>query len=252
MLVSPDLVLVNRSEGLRVRGRLAVPGARIVLEDLPPGSRDVSSDVVVLSGDDTVREAGPLDLDLEVEVEGKDIQFTGFGLNVEAGGRVLVTQEKGREPTGSGELKIISGSYRAYGQDLSLDNGRISWAGGLLDNPGLHLRASRRVDDVVVGLRVTGTARKPQLAAYSSDPAISEKDALSMLLTGQKTDNLAEASIYAGKQITPDLSVGVNLGRGEAGTEFVTRYRLRDKIYLEGTSSAGKSGGRILYSFEIE
>jgi len=103
-----------------------------------------------------------------------------------------------------------------------------------------------------VGVKVTGTARKPSFNVYSSDPDITEKEALSLLLTGQKGTDLSQASIYAGKQITPKLSVGVNLGGGETGTEFVTRYKLLDNVSLEATSSAKKSGGSIHYILEIE
>jgi translocation and assembly module TamB len=207
----------------------------------------------VLSDDGKVEETGPSRIDLEVTVAlGEDVHFGGFGLNVDLGGRVTIVQRGGKIPTGAGELKILSGSYRAYGQDLKIDEGRVSWAGGRIDNPLLRLQASRRIDDTTVGVRVTGTAKKPLLKAFSTDPDITEKDALSMLLTGQKTGNLADATVYAGRQITPDLSVGVNLGGGEEGTEFVTRYRLRDNINLEGTSSSRKSGGSINYTFELE
>ncbi len=253
VLISPDIDVENSREWLRVRGTLGVPKAIIQINDLPPGSRGVSSDVVVLSEDGEAKEAAPSRIDLEVTVVlGDEVHFGGFGLNVDLGGRLTVMQRGGKIPTGAGELKILSGSYRAYGQDLKIDEGRISWAGGPIDNPLLRLQASRRIDDTTVGIKVTGTAKKPLLKAFATDPDISEKDALSMLLTGQKTGNLADATVYAGKQITPDLSVGVNLGGGEEGSEFVTRYRLRDNINLEGTSSSRKSGGSINYTIEIE
>ncbi len=253
VLITPDISVENSKGRIGIRGVLGVPKAVIQINDLPPGSKNTSSDVVVLSDDGEVEETGPSRVDLEVTVVlGEEVHFGGFGLNVDLGGRLTVIQKGGKIPTGAGELKILSGSYRAYGQDLNIDEGRISWSGGPLDNPLLRLQASRRIDDITVGVKVTGTARKPQLQAFSTDPDITEKDALSLLLTGQKTGNLADATVYAGKQITPDLSVGVNLGGGEEGSEFVTRYRLRDNINLEGTSSSRKSGGSINYTLEIE
>ena len=253
VLITPDISVENNKEKLGIRGMLGVPKAVIQINDLPPGSKSTSSDVVVLSDEGKAEEPRPSRVDLEVTVVlGEKVHFGGFGLNVDLGGRLTVIQKGGKIPMGAGELKILSGSYRAYGQDLNIDEGRISWAGGPLDNPLLRLQASRRIDDVTVGVKVAGTAKKPRLQAFSTDPDITEKDALSMLLTGQKTGNLADATVYAGKQITPDLSVGVNLGGGEEGTEFVTRYRLRDNINLEGTSSSQKSGGSINYTLEIE
>jgi autotransporter translocation and assembly factor TamB len=73
-----------------------------------------------------------------------------------------------------------------------------------------------------------------------------------MMLTGQKVDNLTNARIYAGTELGDNLSVGVNAGMGDDGSEFVTRYKLTDKIQLEGTSSSSKSGANIIYTFEVE
>jgi autotransporter translocation and assembly factor TamB len=81
---------------------------------------------------------------------------------------------------------------------------------------------------------------------------MTEKEMVALLLTGQKGSDITKASIYAGRQITPRLSVGVNLGGGDRGTEFVARYRLMDHVELEGTSSARKSGASINYTFDVK
>ncbi|HIE54025.1 MAG TPA: hypothetical protein EYP90_02390 [Chromatiaceae bacterium] len=253
VIVSTELTLESTRELTRVRGKLHVPTAIVEIHDLPPGSRDVSSDTVILGEEEGIGEEVATKLDAEVVVTlGERVHFSGFGLNVDLDGKLTLKMKGGKSPLANGELKILAGSYRAYGQDLTIDKGRISWAGGHIANPILRLQASRKIGQTVVGVRVSGTARKPEFTAFSSDPDITEKEAVSMLLTGQKGDDLSQASIYAGRQITPDLSVGVNLGGGDRGTEFVTRYRLRDKIMLEGTSSAKKSGASINYTFEIE
>jgi translocation and assembly module TamB len=209
--------------------------------------------VVVVSEDGTVEDAGNSRVDAEVTIIlGEQVHFTGFGLNADIGGRLTVDQNAGKYPTANGELKIEGGSFRAYGQNLKIEQGRISYAGGRVDNPGLRLKASRKIEDITVGVELLGTAKKPQFSTFSSDPDLLEKDVVSMLLTGQKTGDLENAKVYAGKQITPDLSVGVNVGGGSDGSEFVARYRLMDNVSLEGTSSAKKSGGSINYTLELE
>jgi translocation and assembly module TamB len=253
VVITPDLTLETSKELIRVRGRLGVPVALIELNDLPEGSRSQSSDVVVVSEDGTVEDAGNSRVDAEVTIIlGEQVHFTGFGLNADIGGRLTVDQNAGKYPTANGELKIEGGSFRAYGQNLKIEQGRISYAGGRVDNPGLRLKASRKIEDITVGVELLGTAKKPQFSTFSSDPDLLEKDVVSMLLTGQKTGDLENAKVYAGKQITPDLSVGVNVGGGSDGSEFVARYRLMDNVSLEGTSSAKKSGGSINYTLELE
>ena len=253
VIVTPDIRLESTKDLVKIRGSLDVPVAKIELNDLPAGSRDVSPDVVVVKEDGSVDEVVSSKIDAEIAITlGDDVHFKGFGLDADLAGKLSIDQNAGKYPTASGELKIEGGYFRAYGQNLTIEKGRISYAGGRVDNPGLRLRASRKIDDTTVGVELTGTAKKPEFSTFSSDPDLLEKDVVSMLLTGQKSGDLANAKVYAGKQITEDLSVGVNLGGGSDGSEFVTRYRLMDNVNLEATSSAKKSGGSINYTIELE
>ncbi len=252
VVVDPRLQLQRKGERLSLRGRVEVPRAAITLHDLPAGTVDVSPDVVVIGRDEEER-ISPVNLDGRVElVLGEAVHFSGFGLDADLEGKVTISLRPHQVPMANGELMVRNGTFRAYGQNLTIDRGRLSWAGGSIDNPLLHLQASRRVDDLVVGLRVSGSLKSPALALFSSDSTLSEKEMAAMLITGHKEGDLSQASIYAGRQITPKLSVGVNLGGGDRGTEFVARYRLMKHLQLEGTSSARKSGASINYTFDLE
>lgn len=252
-IISPDIQLSTVKDVLKLRGKLVLPKAVVELKELPEGSESTSADVVIMENGEVVGGASGYKVDADVSLElGDEIRFSGFGAKVSLAGRLTVNNVAGKLPTAHGELKILRGSYRAYGQDLTIERGRVSWAGGNLDNPSIMLRASRRVDDDSVGIDVSGTVKKLQLVGFSSDPNMSPNDAISTLVTGQKTSDPGNARVYAGKELAEDLSVGVNLGGGDEGSEFVVRYRLWDKVNLEGTSSSKKSGGRIMYGFEIE
>ena len=251
--ITPDLTLESNKDLIKIRGRLGVPVALIEVNDLPESSRGLSSDVIIANDDGSVGEIADSKIDAQVTIVlGEKVHFSGFGLKADIGGRLTVNQNAGKFPTANGELKIEDGSFRAYGQNLKIERGRVSYAGGRIDNPGVRLRASRKIEDIVVGVELSGTAKKPQLSTFSSDPDLLQRDVVSMLLTGQKSDDLENVKIYTGRQITPDLSVGVNIGGGSDGSEFVARYRLLDNVSLEGTSSAKKSGGSINYTIELE
>jgi len=252
VLISPDIQVTHDEEATRIRGKLFIPEAFIELRDLPAGTESVSSDVVIQGADDSEEQSPGVPVDAKVTVELGEVHFQGFGLKTDLEGKLTIVNLPGKLPTANGELKTREGSFRAYGQDLTIERGRISYAGGYIGNPSIRIRASRLIGDVTVGVDLTGTKEKPELDAFSSDPDMTSKDAVSMLLTGQKSDNLANAKIYAGKEISKDLSVGVNLGGGEEGSEFVVRYRLLQNLSVEGTSSSKKSGARLLYSIEVE
>jgi len=78
----------------------------------------------------------------------------------------------------------VGGTYKAYGQDLTIRQGQLLFAGTPLDNPRLNIIAVRAVDDITAGLRITGSAQNPQLVVFS-DPAMGQSNALAYLVTGK-------------------------------------------------------------------
>ena len=172
-----------------------------------------------------------------------------------------MNQIPGEFPTGTGELRIKEGTYRAYGQDLVIERGIIGYSGGRIDNPGLTVKAYREasvdlgsgVTDVTVGVDVSGTAKKPELSVFSV-PAMEQRDALSILLTGNTAGNFGQGggSIGVGTQLTEKLSVGAELDRRTSQTQFVTKYRFNRKLHLEATTSSSSSAADVFYSLEFD
>ncbi|MCU7953708.1 MAG: translocation/assembly module TamB domain-containing protein [gamma proteobacterium symbiont of Bathyaustriella thionipta] len=249
IILSPDIQFSQQRGLMNITGHIRVPEAAITPAAIPEGSISISPDVQVTGTEQKIPTNLALDISLAL---GDKITLDAFGLKSHLAGELSVTKKAKQLMTGNGELHLTNGTFRAYGQDLTIDKGNIFYTGGALDNPGLKLTASRKVSDTQVGIKVSGSAKKPTISTFSDDASLETKDIISMMLTGQKIDNLDNAKIYAGHEINKDLSVGVNAGIGDEGSEFITRYKLTDKIQLEGTSSTTKSGGSILYTFEVE
>lgn len=257
-LISPDIQF-SQSKGLmHIKGGIFIPEATISAHTIPEGSVSASPDVEILG----MEKAAPANIDLDISLDlgqagnklnnNAGVKVDAFGLKSQLSGKITLQQQPGQLITAHGQLHLINGTFRAYGQDLNIDQGNIFYAGGYLDNPGIKLTASRQLAETKVGIKVAGSARKPRINTFSDDSSLDSKDIISMLLTGQKVDNLENARVYAGTEISDGLSVGVNAGAGDEGSEFITRYKLTDKIQLEGSSSASKSGGSIIYTFEVE
>jgi translocation and assembly module TamB len=86
------------------------------------------------------------------------------------------------------------GSYTAYGQKMTVDRGSLLF-GGAPDNPRLDIAASKRdLDDVRVGVAVTGTAQNPRIRLFS-EPEMTETDKLSYLLLGRASDGLGRTDL---------------------------------------------------------
>ncbi len=254
IIASPELQFRHEKGLMHINGKIFIPEAALTPMTIPEGSITASTDVEILG---RTKET-PANLDLNITLalspynQSKGVRLNAFGLKSKITGELTVNQQPRQLMTAHGELFLKDGTFRAYGQDLNIGKGRIFYAGGYIDNPGIRLTASRQVNSTQVGIEVSGSANKPRIKAFSDDASLETKDIISMMLTGQKVDNLENAKIYAGTEIGDGLSVGVNAGMGDESREFITRYKLTDKIQLEGSSSASKSGGSIIYTFEIE
>ncbi|MFT4873844.1 MAG: hypothetical protein ACJARU_001675 [Congregibacter sp.] len=87
-----------------------------------------------------------------------------------------------------GDLQVLGGELRAYGQVLRLTEGSVGFVGDPF-NPALNLSAERRIraEDLRVGFHVRGSLEEPVFEIFS-DPVRSERDTLSYLLRGRGPD----------------------------------------------------------------
>jgi len=187
VLVSPDLQLGGNAQALEVKGRVVVPEADIEVRELPAGAITVSGDEILLDagiqqtgrGQPTaVKVSGRVALEL-----GDKVRFKGFGLTTLLQGKLGLQLQPGYTEA-VGNIDLQEGRYKAWGQDLNIEQGRLLFAGPV-DNPGVDLRALRVSKDgeVKAYLEVSGNLRKP-VTKVRTEPATSDTDALSYLLNG--------------------------------------------------------------------
>lgn len=205
VIVSPHLLIAAEYPRVDVTGDVEVPETEINQQQQQRAAIPVSRDVIIVppseEGVQTPRQA--LELHARVRVIlGDKVNVKAFGFSGRPTGSLLVIEQPGKATVGVGELEVKDGIYKAYGQDLTLDRGRVVFAGGPLDNPGLDLRAYRKADDgTVAGMNIRGTLKSPQATLYS-DPPMGESEALAYLLLGhplgqaspQEGDMLANAA----------------------------------------------------------
>ncbi|HET19578.1 MAG TPA: translocation/assembly module TamB, partial [Chromatiales bacterium] len=248
---SPDLKIALRPGEARVTGRVEVPEALFDLGGEKPAAARVSPDVRIVGEEEAVA-AQALDAHVEL-VLGDKVRVRGKGFNGRIAGRLEVIDRPGLpSPVGQGELTIPEGRYKAYGQDLVIEQGRIIYADTPLDDPALDIRAVRRaiLDGTVAGVRITGRASRPVLAMFS-EPAMEQAEVLSYLVTGRPLSKgsgsdaalmvqAARAAGYAGGDLLAG-QIGGAFGLEEAtiesdvGTEELSlvlgRY-LTPRLYL--------------------
>jgi translocation and assembly module TamB len=198
--LAPDLKISMKGDTLAIAGTVQVPRGEITVRELPPSTVKVSSDTVII-GQQTAEGKPPLAMKMDIDVVvGEDkLSFSGFGLTANLQGRVHI----GDNMDTRGELWLNDGRYRAYGQRLTVRRARLLFAGPL-DQPYLDIEAIRRTDDVIAGIRLSGSAEQPRTQIFS-EPAMSQEQALSYLVlgrplgtTGEDNNMLAQAALGLG------------------------------------------------------
>ena len=117
----------------------------------------------------------------------------GRQLTTRVGGNLELKKEVSEPLRLYGELNILDGEINAFGQQLTIQRGDISFVGDT-DNPDLNIRAERdiRNESIKVGVQVLGDLESFEFNIYST-PELPENEAMSYLLRGRGLDQGAEA-----------------------------------------------------------
>lgn len=253
--VTPDLTLAGDEQGLHISGTLNVPRVAIDVKRLPSSAVSVSEDEIIVVSDEAETDEAvqrgfmtdAVSGDVAIRL-GDDISVNGFGLTSKLSGGVDWKKRRG-EPLGraSGKISIDEGEFKAYGQQLRIENGRIVFAGPV-DNPNLNLRAYRPDLDVKAGVTVRGTVRDPKISLFS-EPTQSDGDTLSYIITGRalsdasagESSMLARAALSLGAEESAAVTnqirgtfgldeFSVNAGSTVQDTSLVAGKRLSPKL----------------------
>jgi len=221
---SPDLHIRSKGGLARVSGSLLIPQASIEIRQLPESAVAVSPDQVLVGEPKPPEsEAARVRTQADVQVRlGDKVHFKGYGLTGRLTGSLDLSATDGRSLV-QGAIAVKDGRYKAYGQDLKIERGRLMFAGPPT-NPSLDVRATRRSQDdsVTAILTLTGPLREP-LAQVSSDPALPQEQAMAYLLTGRApsgsssagaTAMLSQALVSGGLNRSQGLLQGIAKGVG--------------------------------------
>jgi translocation and assembly module TamB len=225
---------------LALGGRIDIIEGQLQYEPAPPG--ELGSDVVVvgrktrMERENTIADL-PLTLDVDVNL-GQKLTFEGAGLDTALRGSVHVKTSPAGYLTGQGTISAANGTYYAFGQALTIDRGQLIFDGPL-DNPALDVVALRKNLQVEAGVEVTGTVKVPRVR-ITSNPVVTENEALSWLITGQGLSTGSRSDYSALAAASAAL---LSKGGKPISTEIAQRLGLDDiSVRSGGIGAAGTSG----------
>ena len=248
--LTTDVTCEASSDLIKLDGAISIPWAKVSVSKLPASAVDVSDDFVRVDGPRPNKKAAgkpiPIESNLRIHI-GDDVRVEAMGLKARLTGNLNVIQDNGTLGL-TGQISVPSGSFKAYGQDLLVRRGEFHFVGAVA-NPLLDLEAirnpDRTADDVIAGIRVTGSVDSPQVAVFT-DPAKSETEALSYLIRGEGLDPSGDSD---NTMITSAL---INLGLSQGSHVFES---LGDAVGISGlgfeTEGVGDSSQLVVSGYVL-
>ncbi len=238
--LSPNIRLDATKKVMRLTGDALIPWARANIKTLPQSATQVSNDVVVV--DDKFTEQNPeagaqvyANINLAL---GDDVRFKGFGLDSQLSGKLNLFKDLQRQLLTTGFVSVKQGSYKAYSQTLTIERGRLIFQGDY-ENPGLDIRASRKIedtDDITVGLEIDGTLQRPSAKVFSV-PSQGDSQAMMMLLTGKSGQDASNA----GALLLLSAAGGVGGDSSDGISSSISRFFRVDELEVKSDKGIDQS-----------
>ncbi|MGD9392143.1 MAG: translocation/assembly module TamB domain-containing protein, partial [Chromatiales bacterium] len=197
---------------------------------------------------------------------GDKVTLSGYGLDARLTGEFRTIQVKQSLVT-DGFLTIHDGTYDLFGQILNIETGRLVF-NGPLDNPGIDFRIVREVDDVTVGLNVSGTLVRPTSNVFSNPP-MSDTEAFSYLLLGRSMEGASSGDgamlmamaktlgVEGGSGFLSSLGEGLGLdasittSEGFQESELQLGKRIGENLYLKYVMGLVESFQTLVIEYRI-
>lgn len=154
-----------------------------VIEINRPGEWDEEHE----AEDETPTANGSTQLNVQIAAPGR-VFTRGRGVDAEWS-LDLRLQGTADEPRIFGTARVVRGTIALSGQPFEIDDARIVFPGNPTD-ARIDLTATRDTADLTAYLRLTGTAREPEIT-FTSDPPLPEDEILPQVLFGRSVEDLS-------------------------------------------------------------
>ena len=245
--LSPQLAMNFNPNSVSITGSVLIPSAHLKPISFS-NTVSLSEDVVFVSKTST--KVIPFNMSTDIQIKmGPEVALDIKGMHGFLDGAIQLKQSPQSPLSATGELTVRNGKYKAYGQDLIIDQGQLTFtSSGSIDNPGIHIRAIRKfsntdpniadatqslnfsaanIDTIdvssqtTVGIELTGHLNAHKIKLFSIPASLSQSDILSMLLLGKPA---SQASQSGGKLLLAAIS-SMNLDSGTKGLQLLSQLK---------------------------
>jgi len=281
--VNHRITILAQPNDIRVDGTITIPSALIDVAELPQGAATLSSDIVVIEDieeeeavedmDDvgTVNPPGDTRLRVDLAISlGDDVELDAYGLTANLTGDMEVALRSPNPPQLSGEIEVVNGLFKKYGQNLEA-SGRVVFVGPV-SATRLDIEAIRRIEneDRIAGLRIEGDVEEPDINLFTEPADKSDESILSYIILGRDIGAASDqdASLLAAAALALTVRGGKVVGQGLANslgiqefgfetqgsgddTELVVSGRINDRLLLKYGRSVFEPGNTLYLRYDL-
>ncbi|NEX60999.1 translocation/assembly module TamB domain-containing protein [Noviherbaspirillum galbum] len=288
---SGNLTVSGRAAAANTNGQLDITGRftvdRALFTQPQHAAPSLGDDVVVIRGDRRAAtpaqtagpasdktqpaRAGAFSPHVNVEIDlGEHFRFQGSGADLRLAGLLRVTSAPRETPQASGTVRVFDGTFEAFGTKLAIERGVLNF-NGPATNPGLHIVAMRREQEVAAGVDITGTVRQP-IVKLISEPQLADEEVLSWLVFGHGTGSgsgselgaqaaargaaLGLLNSFGGKRLAKGfgldkLSVGTSDFGSGSQQVIALGKEISDRLYVGYEQSLAGASGLLKLTYEL-
>ncbi|MEA3047524.1 MAG: translocation and assembly module TamB [Sphingomonadales bacterium] len=245
-----NLAIVNDRSGASISGTLELGEARYQIV------RQAAAEVPQLAGvrrrgqplrtpgEDSAEKGVPSIWRLDIRLNADNrVYVSGMGMESEWQADLRL-QGTTATPAIAGRVELIRGTLGLAGRRFRLDSGLVVFTGERPANPQIDLVATSTIEQVEVGINVTGRSNNPQIA-FTSSPGLPQDEIVARILFGS---SVTQISALQAVQLAASLNSlrgsggGLNpLGRLRSATG-IDRLRLVDADTATGRGTAVAAG----------
>lgn len=190
---SPDVTMKVEGHRIDITGTVTLPYGRLLRPDQLASAARTSSDEIIVSTNEAAEKEGFRVFSDLTLLLGERVTIDTSGLVGRLSGSLRVVADDTGFNRGTGELQVEEGKYAAYGRQLDIERGRLTFRDGPLNDPTIDIRAVKQFPDIKAGVNVRGTLRQPRLTFFS-DPPVSQSQIVSLLIAGGSLDSVQSSS----------------------------------------------------------
>jgi translocation and assembly module TamB len=246
LVANPDLNIEASLALVSITGELLIPEAALSFK-AQPSRLNMTKDAIIhnLPAEETnEKQKREPDLLIDIVIKlGDEVTFLAYGLDTNINGELSLRKRVDENILGQGELQLVDGTYKAYGQDLQIERGLLQFTGNIMQ-PTVDLNAFRQVGNVKAGIEVTGPVDKLRSRLYS-EPTLTDAEILSYLIRGKALNEMNETD--QGYLSNAALSYAVN--RSTPVSETISELFDLDEASItvdQGIESLGFTLGKYL------